>query len=185
MIDIEALKIIDQEYLRYGLPIDEFMHSYRVAQTSFKIGFNLKLNEKELAELFAAALFHDTGKAKIEKRILGKKGKLTEKERKLIEMHPTFSEKYLENVESLKHLKDVVRSHHERWDGKGYPDGLEKENIPYYLRIISIADVYDALKFPRVYRPYSFSTEEIKEILLKGSSVQFDPRILKVFLSLI
>lgn len=185
MIYIEVLKLIDQEYLKYGLPVDEFIHSYRVAQISLKLGFYLKLDEKELAELFTAALFHDIGKANIDKRILGKKSVLTDKERKLAEMHPVFSEQYLNKIESLSILKNIVRSHHERWDGSGYPDGLIGEEIPYLSRVIAIVDVYDALKNPRVYRPFGFSEEEIKKIMKKGSGVQFDPKILNVFLNAI
>lgn len=185
MVYIEALKLVDQDYLKHGLPVNEFIHSYRVAQTSLKLGFNLKLNEKDLAELFASALFHDIGKAKIDKRILGKKAALNNEERKKAEMHPIFSEEYISEIANLSKFKKIVRAHHERWDGKGYPDGLKGEEIPYLSRIIAIADVYDAIKYPRVYRPFGFSNEEVKNIMLKGSGTQFDPKILDVFLEII
>lgn len=74
MAKIEAINVIDEEYRRYGLPIDEFLHSFRVAQTCLKIGFALNLNERTIVELFIAAIFHDIGKAKVDKNILGKKG---------------------------------------------------------------------------------------------------------------
>lgn len=185
MIHIEVLKLVDQDYLKHGLPVDEFVHSYRVAQTSLKLGFHLKLKEKALAELFAAALFHDIGKAKIDKKILGKKASLNDKERRIAEKHPIFSEDYINKIDNLKKIKSIVRAHHERWDGKGYPDGLKGEEIPYLSRIIAIADVYDAIKYPRVYRPFGFSDEEIRKIMIKGSGLQFDPEILNVFLEII
>lgn len=185
MVEIEALKMIDEEYCRYGLPVDEFLHSYRVAQACLKIGFALNLEEKTLAELFASAIFHDIGKARVDKSVLGKKGRLNAYERKKVQMHPIYSAEYIQRIPELKKLSKVVRAHHERWDGKGYPDKLTKEQIPYLARIISIADVYDALKYPRIYRPYSFSNEEIKEIMTKSSGIEFDPQILPVFIRLL
>lgn len=181
---IEALKLYKDNYSKYSLPADELLHSYRVAKTSFKIGFELDLSEKQQAELFTAALFHDIGKAMISKSIIGKKGKLTLEERKQIELHPIYSEMYLMDMKENKKLSKIVRAHHERWDGKGYPDGLRGEQIPLLARIISVADVYDALKHPRVYRPYGFSDEEIKNIMVQGSGKQFDPEILNVLLKM-
>jgi len=184
---IEAVKLreIQSKYINSGLPINEFIHSYRVAELSVKIGNKLKLKEEDLKRLYTAAIFHDVGKARIPKQILNKKGKLTPGERKIIENHPVYSGEYIENIEELKELKTTVRAHHERWDGKGYPDNLKEEGIPLLARIISIADVYDAITNPRVYRPYGFSKEESKEIMAKGSGQQFDPKILKEFLNMI
>lgn len=184
-MNIGVINVHKRYFLKYSLPIEEIFHSYRVAQISFKMGLKLGLNQTQLSDVFTASLFHDIGKAMINKDILGKQGKLTLEERKQIEFHPIYSGNYVNNIEEIKNLSRIVRAHHERWDGKGYPDGLRGEKIPLLARIISVADVYDALKHPRVYRPYGFSDEEIKNIMVQGSGKQFDPEILKIFLKIV
>lgn len=181
---IEIIKI-DEEYLNFGLPVAEIMHSYRVAKLAIKIGSKIELSTQQLMDLYTGAIFHDIGKAKVDKRILGKKGKLSIAERKIIDIHPIYSAEYIDRIDNLRYLKNVVKAHHERWDGTGYPDGLRKEKIPLLSRIISIADVYDALTNKRVYRDFAFTKEQAKEIMFNNSGKQFDPKLLEVFFSVV
>jgi HD-GYP domain-containing protein (c-di-GMP phosphodiesterase class II) len=127
-----------------------------------------------------AGLLHDIGKVKIPPEILYKPGKLTEEEYQMMKLHPVFGEEMVYPIESLRHLCPVIRGHHERWDGKGYPDGLQAEQIPLAARIIAVADVYDALAAERPYKA-GMPVAKVQAILREGRGTHFDPDLIDAF----
>jgi putative nucleotidyltransferase with HDIG domain len=159
-------------------------HSQKVMEYSVEIAKEMGLSEEEITNIKFAGLLHDVGKIGIDDSILKKETALTPEERKEIEKHPVYGYKIVEKIEFLKKARKYIYHHHERWDGKGYPEGLKGENIPLGARIISVADTYDAMTSSRSYRkalPEYIAIEEIKE----HSGSQFDPQIVKVFLKII
>ncbi|HXE72043.1 MAG TPA: HD domain-containing phosphohydrolase, partial [Candidatus Nitrosotenuis sp.] len=133
------------------------------------------------ADLWTAGVLHDIGKLRIPPEILYKPEALTREEFEIIKMHPVYSEQILYRFPSLRHLCPVVRGHHERWDGKGYPDGLAGEDIPLAARIIALADVFDALFADRPYRK-GMSFEQVYKIIAQGAGTHFDPDLVPTFL---
>ena len=131
-------------------------------------------------DLHQAGLLHDIGKTRIPNEILYKPGKLSEEEYELMKLHPVLGEQMLRPIESLRHLCPVVRGHHERWDGKGYPDGLAGDKIPLGARIIAVADVFDALAAERPYKA-SLPVEKVRAILMEGRGTHFDPDLADAF----
>ncbi|MGV8120760.1 MAG: HD-GYP domain-containing protein [Candidatus Xenobiia bacterium LiM19] len=132
-------------------------------------------------DLLLAGVLHDIGKIKIPDSILYKPGKLSGEEFKVMRMHPIYSAMMLYPIQPLRHLCPVVRAHHEKWDGKGYPDGLAEENIPVASRIIAIADVFDALISDRPYKK-GMPWPKVKKIMLEGRGTHFDPDLLDIFM---
>ncbi len=137
-----------------------------------------------------SAMLHDIGKVGISDAILLKPGKLTAVERQEIQQHPLISSQCLRRIEEklgsanfLEMAHEIALYHHERWDGLGYPFGRRGENIPLSARIVSIADVYDALVSERVYKP-AFPHEQCVAMIREGAGTQFDPELVKVFLSI-
>lgn len=125
-------------------------------------------------------LLHDVGKVAVPDAILFKPGPLTPEERKVMESHTVIGAQILKEIDFLGEAKDVVRSHHERWDGAGYPDGLAGKAIPHAARVFSVADVLDALTTRRPYRePLSMSLA--RAMIIEGSSTQFDPAVVDAF----
>ena len=156
-------------------------HSKRVAQYALIIAKELGLVDDELETLKHTALLHDIGKIGISEAILLKPGSLTEEEFRCIKSHPVVGAHILQSIEFLKEVRQQLRYHHERFDGRGYPEGLSAEEIPLGSRIISVADTFDAITSTRPYRKGmlpEFAIEEIK----KNSGSQFDPRIVEAFL---
>ncbi len=131
-----------------------------------------------------AGLLHDIGKIRIPPEILYKPGKLTEEEFEIMKMHPIYGEQIVYPIASLRHLCPVIRGHHERWDGKGYPDGLKGEDIPLAARIIAVADVFDALAAERPYKK-GMPIEKVRNILIEGKGSHFDPDLVDAFLKVI
>ncbi len=127
-----------------------------------------------------AGMLHDIGKTRIPASILHKPGKLTEHEFQIMKMHPIYGEEMVHPIPSLRHLCPAIRGHHERWDGKGYPDGLQAEQIPLAARIIAVADVFDALAAPRPYKP-GMEVEQVWQILRDGRGNHFDPLLVDAF----
>ncbi len=155
-------------------------HSHRVAEFSVEIGRKLGLSTGELEFLELSATIHDIGKIGISESVLNKPGKLTDEEFLVIKSHPMKGSKILEPMSRLHALMPGVRNHHERYDGRGYPDGLKGEEAHLVARIISVADTYDAMTSSRVYRkglPPEVAFEEIE----KGAGSQFDPKLAKLF----
>lgn len=146
--------------------------------------------DTHLAEtVFHAAALHDVGKVAIPDSILLKPGRLSEEEFRVMKTHTIFGAETIHAAIAaykgntlLNVGLEIVRSHHERWDGKGYPDGLEAEEIPFVARIMSVADVYDALRSARPYKT-AYSHERSVEIIQEGSGTQFCPQVVEAFLS--
>ena len=156
-------------------------HSERVALHSLTIGEEIGLKENELEELEIASLFHNVGKLKTPDAILFKSRSLDSIEYDEIRHHPEDGAEILRKVKPLQKYVDPVRHHHEYYNGKGYPDGLDGDTIPLYAAIISIADTYDAMTSTRPYRKALSKAEAFKE-LEKGAGKQFQPDLVKVFL---
>jgi putative nucleotidyltransferase with HDIG domain len=156
-------------------------HSERVAHYALTMAKELGgFSKEELKEFNYACLLHDVGKINIPDRILMKPAKLTNEEYEIIKTHPTVGAKALEGVEGLKNGITVIRSHHERWDGKGYPDQLKGEEIPILARISSYADAFDAMTSSRSYREAMPLPEAYKRII-EGQGTQFDPNLVETF----
>ncbi|RKP54151.1 HD domain-containing protein [Cohnella endophytica] len=158
-------------------------HSERVAQYSVRIGRLAGMDPSDLETLRKTALLHDIGKIGVRDAVLLKEGKLTDEEFDLIKLHPVLGEKILlqiEPAEAMAKLLPGVRSHHEQYNGRGYPDGLAGEAIPYPGRVIAIADAYDAMTSDRPYRK-GMSPERALGILENGGGDQWDPHLTRLF----
>ncbi len=158
-------------------------HSTRVTEFSLKIAAKMGFSEKELGDLELAALLHDVGKIAVPESILNKPGKLTDEEFKSIKEHPARGEAILSPVIELKEIARVVRAHHERYDGTGYPDRLKGREIPLGARIMTIADTYDSITSERPYRKAASHRYAVKEIIA-CSGTQFDPEVVQHFLEI-
>ena len=159
-------------------------HSIRVGFYTKKIAEKMDFDEDELDNIYYIALLHDVGKINISDSILNKPGKLDEEERNIIETHTTNGAQILKDFNSVPHIVEGARYHHERYDGKGYPEGLAGENIPLVARIICVADAFDAMNSDRCYRK-AYPMERIIKELKEGAGKQFDPEVVKVMLELI
>ena len=163
----------------------ERMKAYaRILATELKESAKgLKIDEDFIKNLELASVLHDIGKTKILDKILKKPAKLTEEEFQNVKKHSMLGYRMLENLKNtpfVKMAKEVVLSHHERYDGTGYPDQKSGEEIPLSARIVSLCDVYDALRETRVYKE-NFSHEKSVEIIKGSSKKQFDPVIIEAF----
>ena len=156
-------------------------HVRRTQIYASEMGRLFKLGGKELQALFAGALLHDIGKLAVPEYILNKPGKLTEAEFAKMKIHPTVGGDILRRVNFPYPVEDIVRYHHEKWDGSGYPKGLRGEAIPLVARIISVVDFYDATRCDRPYRK-GMTREESLALLRNMSTTAFDPRVVEVFI---
>ena len=159
-------------------------HSDRVSEYSVLIGKKLGLDEKTLHILKIGGLFHDIGKIGIPDSILLKESKLSDEEYSQIKNHPLIGVHILSNATIFQDIIPIVKHHHERFDGKGYPSQLSGKDIPYLARIVSIADSFDAMTSKRSYRN-ALPLEVVKNEFLKNIGTQFDPEIGMVFLDLL
>lgn len=159
-------------------------HSERVTKYSITMAKALKKDPQFIKEIEWSASLHDIGKIGIGELILTKPGKLTDDEYKVIMGHPAIGESIMSPIKELKEILPGIRNHHERWDGKGYPDGLGKEEIPLLARIIALSDTYDAMTSSRPYRKKQPSKIALEEIA-NCSGTQFDPYLAKIFIKLI
>ena len=160
-------------------------HCKSVVQLSLAVGENLRLDAREMRNLEFGALLHDVGKIAIPKEIINKPGKLDLDEWKIIETHTIEGQKMLNRVGGfMKSVGLIVRSHHERWDGTGYPDGLVGEDIPLEARIITCCDSWNAMRTDRSYRK-ALSQEVARAELIGNSGEQFDPRIVEALLAIL
>jgi putative nucleotidyltransferase with HDIG domain len=155
-------------------------HAERVAAYGIEIAEAVGLPAEDVPRLEFGFLLHDIGKVAIPDAILYKPEALTDEERTLMEQHPLIGAEIVGRVEFLSGAVDVVRSHHERWDGRGYPDGLAEDEIPLPARVFAVADVLDALTTDRPYRPAS-SFAVARQIITDESGTQFDPRVVEAF----
>ncbi len=154
-------------------------HSLRVAQYSDRIARAMGKSDDECYKIFYTALLHDVGKIGIDDAIITKKGKLTDAEYEIMKQHPVLGNQILSSISEYPYLSIGAHYHHERYDGKGYPDGLKGDDIPEVARIISVADAYDAMTSNRSYRE-AIPQQLVREEIVKGSGTQFDPRIAKI-----
>ena len=159
-------------------------HSDRVSEFSVLIGKKLGLPEEQLKILRIGGLFHDIGKIGIPDNILQKESKLTDDEYSEIKNHPSIGVHILGSAEIFKDIIPIVKHHHERYDGRGYPSGLKGEEIPYIARIAAVADTFDAMTSKRSYRD-ALDLQVVKDEIKRCEGTQFDPEIAEVFLEIL
>ncbi|SIP66019.1 Cyclic di-GMP phosphodiesterase response regulator RpfG (fragment) [Mycobacterium tuberculosis] len=155
-------------------------HTQRVTELTLKLARQMGLPEEDLEHLRRGAILHDVGKLGVPDAVLLKPGPLNAEEWALMRKHPTLAYQWLSGVPFLRKALAIPYAHHERWDGKGYPDGLAGEAIPLLARIFALADVYDALTSERPYKP-PWSHEEALAELERQAGRQFDPQLAQVF----
>jgi HD-GYP domain-containing protein (c-di-GMP phosphodiesterase class II) len=159
-------------------------HSNRVTNLALTFARSLSLPSQELAALSNAGYLHDIGKIGVSDSILLKPGPLTPAERALIQNHPLIGEKIVEPLGFTSQEKDLILLHHERWDGRGYPRGLQGNSIPFLCRLLSLVDVFDALTSDRPYRQAFTMPEALAEIEAQAG-YQFDPDLAEKFVHLL
>jgi putative nucleotidyltransferase with HDIG domain len=157
-------------------------HSHRVTEFCQAILEQLPLSGLEADLIMAAARVHDIGKFGIPEELLKKPGALTPEERRIMQTHVEIGVKLLRGYTDFERGKAIVRHHHERWDGEGYPSGLKEQEIPLGARVIAVADSYDAMTSDRPYRR-AFDVEHAVHELRAGRGTQWDPRIVDAFLT--
>ena len=155
-------------------------HSLRVAGLAGRIGRRMGLGPRELGDLHEAAILHDVGKIGVPDRVLLKPGPLTEEERRIMQGHAQMGFDILNATTHLRGVAELVRSHHERFDGGGYPQGLGGPDIPLGARIFAVADVFDALTSDRPYRR-AMTRQTARQTIVDGSGSHFDPAAVAAF----
>lgn len=158
-------------------------HSNRMAALARKLAERIDLSQSEINKLTLIAKLHDIGKTVIPEKILNKKEKLIAAEWKEVKTHPAVGQRILNTTEEFSHISESVLSHHERWDGGGYPRGLKEEEISLLARIIAVVDAYDVMTGKQVYKAAISKEEALKEIE-KNAGTQFDPELAKLFIEL-
>ncbi|MTI69156.1 MAG: HD domain-containing protein [Firmicutes bacterium] len=158
-------------------------HSSRVEKYAVKLAKALNLSDKKIENIKTASLLHDIGKIGVDDVILKKPDKLTEKEYDQIKKHPVIGAEIIDDVDFLKGVSKIVKYHHERYDGSGYPDGLKENNIPFEAAIVSVADAFDAMTSDRPYRN-GLSKERALDIINENAGTQFHPKLAKEFVNL-
>jgi diguanylate cyclase (GGDEF)-like protein/PAS domain S-box-containing protein len=156
-------------------------HARRLVQICRLIGEKLNLSQKELGEIELFAMLHDIGKVTIDDQILNKRGKLTEDEWTVMKKHPVTGYKIAKSSTELESIANYILSHHERWDGNGYPNGLKGEDIPLISRILSVVDSFDAMTEDRVYRK-AMTQEYALDEIRRNAGTQFDPEVVDIFI---
>ncbi|MEZ4417355.1 MAG: HD domain-containing phosphohydrolase [Gemmatimonadota bacterium] len=156
-------------------------HSRRVTELTVRLAALLGLPEKEISVLHSATMLHDIGKIGVPTAVLDKNGRLTDEEYEIIKTHVTIGEAILKPIAAFEFMLPIVRHHHERFDGRGYPDGLSGKDIPFGARIVAVADTFDALVSDRPYRPGK-SVELATRIIEEEAGAQFDPKVVGAFM---
>ena len=156
-------------------------HSERVARIGVELGRTLGLEGDDLSDIYLSGLLHDVGKIGIRDAVLRKVDPLTQEEFEHIKQHVTMGYTILADLKPIRNLLPGVLYHHERWDGKGYPDGLAGEAIPQLARILAVADAYDAMSTNRPYRE-AIPCREVEDRLTKGAGTQWDAKVIDAFL---
>ncbi len=162
---------------------DTGAHVLRIKEYTELLALHVGMPETEAENLGFSAILHDVGKIHVPDEILKKPGRFTPEERKAMEYHTIAGERILSQRPFFEQARQIARSHHENWDGSGYPDGLAGEKIPLPARIVHLVDVFDALTSPRVYKP-AWSLEDTIREIERCSGTMFDPSLVKVFLPL-
>jgi putative nucleotidyltransferase with HDIG domain len=156
-------------------------HTKRVTDLTLRLARHMGISGENLIHVHRGALLHDIGKLGIPDEILRKPGPLTEKEKRIMQLHPQIALELLKTIEYLRHSLNIPRYHHEKWDGTGYPYGLIGESIPLEARIFAVVDVFDALTHDRVYRK-AMSVAEAVEYIKAEAGKHFDPIVVEAFL---
>ncbi|MBR6223651.1 MAG: response regulator [Lachnospiraceae bacterium] len=158
-------------------------HSSRVAEYASEIARRFGYSNNRVDKIYMMGLLHDVGKIGVPDEVINKPAKLTDEEFEMIKAHPAIGANILENITAMPELSIGARWHHERYDGKGYPDGLKGDDIPEEARIIAVADAYDAMTSNRSYRGY-MPQEKVREQLVSGRGTQFDPKFAEIMLEI-
>ena len=158
--------------------------SARLADLACRLGQVVGLIEEDLETLRRGAILHDIGKIAIREEVLLKNGSLTTEEYNEVKLHPEVGERICRPLRCADEVLPVIRHHQERWDGRGYPDGLRGDQIPLLARILSIADAYDAMLSDRPYRP-ALTPREAAEQVRRGAGSQWDPNLVHLFLEVV
>lgn len=156
-------------------------HNFRVTMYAMKLAEEMKLTPEQLRVVSQGSIIHDVGKIYIADEVLNKPGSLTPEERGIIELHPVKGYEMCRMLGFMKEELDIIRSHHEKWDGTGYPDRLKGPEIPLLARIVAVADVYDALTSTRAYRK-AWSHEEAMKMIVGNQGTHFDPECVKAWI---
>jgi putative nucleotidyltransferase with HDIG domain len=159
-------------------------HAARVQEYAVSLAKEIGMSERKIENIRKAAILHDIGKIGIDDSILKKSGSLTAAEYSMIKQHPVIGAEILKDVDFLKEITEIIRHHHERYDGKGYPDGLKGDAIPIEAAILAIADVYDAMTSNRPYRSAMEKDVALREIR-QNAGTQFDPILADKFVQII
>jgi putative nucleotidyltransferase with HDIG domain len=160
-----------------------YEHCLRVGELSMRLADRLGLPEREIEEVYVCGILHDIGKVHTPDSILKKPGPLTAEEFAVIRIHPVDSERMVVELSEFSYLSDAIRGHHERFDGKGYPDKKISESIHPYSRIILVCDTFDAMTSTRIYRR-QINLENTYEEILRCSGSQFDPVMAEEFVAM-
>ena len=158
-------------------------HSQRVMDLTLRLARKMGISDEELIHIQRGAVLHDIGKMGVPDNILLKEGPLTDEEWKIMRKHPVYAYEMLSTIPFLRKAIDIPYSHHEKWDGSGYPRGLKGEEIPLSARIFAIVDVWDALRSDRPYRK-AWSAEDTLEYIKEQSGKHFDPIVVKAFMEI-
>lgn len=156
-------------------------HSERVARIAVRLGQEMGLPLPVISDIYLAGLLHDVGKIGVEDSVLRKAGQLTPEEYEQIKTHVLIGDRIVSTIKHFENLRPGVRHHHERWDGKGYPDGLAGTAIPLMARVLAVADSCDAMMSARPYRP-GMAPTRIDGIMREGAATQWDPDIIDAFM---
>jgi putative two-component system response regulator len=159
-------------------------HTQRVTELTLELSRQIGIHGEQLKQIWRGAMLHDHGKVRIPEAVLRKKGPLSDEEWVVMRKHPTIAHEMLSPIPFLEPCLAIPRYHHERWDGKGYPEGLSGEDIPLEARIFSVVDVWDALTNESTYKP-ALPRGVARQAILDGRGSQFDPRVVDIFLELI
>lgn len=189
MVPMTLLARPDPEQVIFALAAaaeakDEYTesHTQRVANTALHVGTRLGLQESDLVALYRGGLIHDIGKIGVPDAVLRKPGPLNAEEERQMRAHPVIGESIVKPLSSAADVLTIVRHHHERFDGGGYPDGLCGHKIPLLARIVSVCDAYDALASDRPYRARRNPDEAI-ETLMRGAGQQWDRELVSLLIS--
>jgi putative two-component system response regulator len=157
-------------------------HAERVANAALRLGTRLGLHESDLVALYRGGLIHDIGMLGVPDAILLKPGPLNAEEERQMRAHPVIGESIVKRLPSASDVLVIVRNHHERFDGGGYPDGLSGHKIPLLARIVSVCDAYDVMAIDRPYRA-RLNSEEASDTLMRGAGQQWDRELVSLLLS--
>ena len=185
--EVKALSVDIMEALAHTIDAkDEYTkgHSVRVAQYSRMLAEKMGLSAKECEDVYYMGLLHDLGKIGVPNAIINSPAKLTKEEYDIVKGHPALGADILSEIKSRPDLMIGARWHHERYDGKGYPDGKKGEEIPLYARIIAVADSYDAMTSNRSYRKH-MTQDVVRLEIEKNMGTQFDENVAKHMLEII